>query len=165
MGLRPQDPDTLAYEKTLVAAYGEKRKEEILSTNIHHVLIYPGLSVQSPPGESAWALRRPRDFGARSRRLTDTTKPEILSFVWLEFPTLINAHVFNEHMSSIVGDVPPEVALPQVWLDDDADQARAMAVLRDYHIGRNRTGVLFCPKCREENPATFEICWKYGMAI
>jgi len=48
MGLRPQDPDTLAYEKTLTRAYGEKRKEEILSTNIHHVLIYPGLSVQSP---------------------------------------------------------------------------------------------------------------------
>ncbi len=48
MGLRPQDADTLAYEKTLTKAYGEKRKEEILSTNIHHVLIYPGLSVQSP---------------------------------------------------------------------------------------------------------------------
>ena len=48
MGLRPQDPDTLAYEKTLTRAYGAKRKEQILSTNIHHVLIYPGLSVQSP---------------------------------------------------------------------------------------------------------------------
>ena len=48
MGLRPQDPDTIAYEKTLTKAYGEKRKEAILSTNIHHVLIYPGLSVQSP---------------------------------------------------------------------------------------------------------------------
>ena len=48
MGLRPQDADTLAYEKTLTKAYGEKRKEEILSTNIPHVLIYPGLSVQSP---------------------------------------------------------------------------------------------------------------------
>ena len=31
MGLRPQDPDTLAYEKTLTQAYGAKRKEEILS--------------------------------------------------------------------------------------------------------------------------------------
>ena len=77
----------------------------------------------------------------------------------------INAHVFNEHMSSIVGDVPPDVALPQVWLDDDADQMRAMAVLRDYHTQRNRTGVLFCPACHEENPATFEICWKCGVAI
>jgi phenylpropionate dioxygenase-like ring-hydroxylating dioxygenase large terminal subunit len=48
MGLRPRDPDTLAYEKTLVDAYGQKRMEEILGVNIHHVLIYPGLSVQSP---------------------------------------------------------------------------------------------------------------------
>jgi phenylpropionate dioxygenase-like ring-hydroxylating dioxygenase large terminal subunit len=48
MGLRPRDPDTLSYEKTLVDAYGQKRMEEILGVNIHHVLIYPGLSVQSP---------------------------------------------------------------------------------------------------------------------
>lgn len=48
MGLRPQDPDTLEYERVLAQAYGERRKEEILSTDIHHVLLYPGLSVQSP---------------------------------------------------------------------------------------------------------------------
>jgi phenylpropionate dioxygenase-like ring-hydroxylating dioxygenase large terminal subunit len=48
MGLRPQDPDTLEYERLLAKAYGEARKEEILGTNIHHVLLYPGLSVQSP---------------------------------------------------------------------------------------------------------------------
>ena len=48
MGLRPQDPDTLEYERVLAKAYGERRKDEILSTNIHHVLLYPGLSVQSP---------------------------------------------------------------------------------------------------------------------
>jgi hypothetical protein len=77
----------------------------------------------------------------------------------------ITAHVFNEHMSSIVGDVPPEVALPQVWLDDDDDHVRALKVLREYGIRRNRSGVLFCPACREENPATFEICWKCGAMI
>ena len=70
MGLRPQDPDTLAYEKTLVAAYGEKRKEEILSTNIHHVLIYPGLSVQSPLQQ----LRAVRPLGV------DKTLTEIWHF-------------------------------------------------------------------------------------
>jgi hypothetical protein len=46
MGLRPRDPDTLAYEAAMEKAYGKKRMEEILSVNIHHVLIYPGLSVQ-----------------------------------------------------------------------------------------------------------------------
>ena len=42
MGLRPQDPDTLAYEKIMVKAYGQKRFEEIVGVNIHHVLDLPG---------------------------------------------------------------------------------------------------------------------------
>jgi hypothetical protein len=74
----------------------------------------------------------------------------------------IKAHVFNEHMSSIVGDVPPDVALPQVWLDDDADRVRAEAVLREYRVERARTGSVFCRSCHEENPATFELCWNCG---
>jgi phenylpropionate dioxygenase-like ring-hydroxylating dioxygenase large terminal subunit len=48
MGLRPQDPDTKAYEKLLEKAYGKEKMEEYLSRSIHHVLIYPYLSVQSP---------------------------------------------------------------------------------------------------------------------
>ena len=77
----------------------------------------------------------------------------------------LKAHVFNEHMSSIVGDVPPDVALPQVWLDDVADHARALAVLREHQSAGERTGVVFCRSCREENPATFEICWKCGAGL
>ena len=42
----------------------------------------------------------------------------------------IRAHVFNEHASSIVGDVPPDVAQPQVWIADDNDEPRARALLR-----------------------------------
>ncbi|MEI7968008.1 MAG: Rieske 2Fe-2S domain-containing protein [Betaproteobacteria bacterium] len=48
MGLRPQDTDTRAYEALMVKAYGEDRAEEYLSRSIHHVLVYPYLSVQSP---------------------------------------------------------------------------------------------------------------------
>jgi len=48
MGLRPQDPDTKAYEKLMEKAYGKERMEEYLSRSIHHVLVYPYLSVQSP---------------------------------------------------------------------------------------------------------------------
>jgi Putative prokaryotic signal transducing protein len=77
----------------------------------------------------------------------------------------IAAHVFNEHTQSIVGDVPPDVAQPQVWLDDDADLARANAVLADFARERMRTGVLHCAHCGEDNPATFELCWKCGWAL
>lgn len=48
MGLRPTDPDSLEYEARMKAAYGEEKSEEYLSRNIHHVLVYPYLSVQSP---------------------------------------------------------------------------------------------------------------------
>ena len=48
MGLRPTDPDTVEYENLLKQAYGPEKAEEYLSRSIHHVLIYPYLSVQSP---------------------------------------------------------------------------------------------------------------------
>ncbi len=48
MGLRPKDPDTLEYEAVMEKAYGKERTDEIFNTNIHHVLVYPCLSVQSP---------------------------------------------------------------------------------------------------------------------
>ncbi len=66
MGLRPKDPDTLAYEKVMEKAYGRKRMEEILAVNIHHVLVYPGLSVQSPLQQ----LRAVRPLGV-DRTLTE----------------------------------------------------------------------------------------------
>jgi phenylpropionate dioxygenase-like ring-hydroxylating dioxygenase large terminal subunit len=66
MGLRPQDPDTRAYDKVMIKAYGQKRFEEIVGVNIHHVLIYPGLSVQSPLQQ----LRAVRPLGV-DRTLTE----------------------------------------------------------------------------------------------
>ena len=48
MGLRPEDPDTREYVAAMYRAYGEERAEEYLGRSIHHVLIYPYLSVQSP---------------------------------------------------------------------------------------------------------------------
>ena len=48
MGLRPTDPDTMEYEGVMRKHYGAERTEEILDVNIHHLLVYPCLSIQSP---------------------------------------------------------------------------------------------------------------------
>ena len=56
MGLRPEDPDTNEYVKLMYDAYGEKKAEEILGINLHHVLVYPCLSVQ-PPLQQLRAVR------------------------------------------------------------------------------------------------------------
>ncbi|MFP6737035.1 MAG: Rieske 2Fe-2S domain-containing protein [Rhodospirillales bacterium] len=56
MGLRPDDPDTNEYVKCMYDSYGEDRAEEILGVNLHHVLVYPCLSVQ-PPLQQLRAVR------------------------------------------------------------------------------------------------------------
>ena len=56
MGLRPTDPDTLEYEAVMQKHYGKERTEEILGVNIHHMLVYPCLSVQ-PPLQQLRAVR------------------------------------------------------------------------------------------------------------
>lgn len=76
----------------------------------------------------------------------------------------IEAHVFNQHMASIAGDVPPDVAGPQIWVDDE-DYARAQGVLAAFETERARSGSLRCPRCGEDNPATFDLCWKCGSSL
>lgn len=77
----------------------------------------------------------------------------------------IAAHVFNEHTQSIVGDVPPDVAQPQVWLERARDRQRAEAVLAELHAERLKTGSVRCTNCEEDNPANFELCWKCGRSL
>jgi hypothetical protein len=77
----------------------------------------------------------------------------------------IRAHVFNEHMSSIVGDVPPDVAQPQVWIADDRDEARARALLREMERDAARTTPRYCRACGEQSPGSFDLCWKCGTAL
>jgi phenylpropionate dioxygenase-like ring-hydroxylating dioxygenase large terminal subunit len=59
LGLRPTDPDSVFYEDIMRQRYGEEKAEEILSRNVHHILIYPCLSVQP----SFQQLRATRPLG------------------------------------------------------------------------------------------------------
>jgi hypothetical protein len=75
----------------------------------------------------------------------------------------IRAHVFNEHASSIVGDVPSDhVAQPQVWLERELDLERAAIVLAAIDVDARKIGNVLCDGCREESPATFDLCWNCG---
>jgi len=76
----------------------------------------------------------------------------------------IKAHVFNEHASSIVGDVPPDVAQPQVWIARDADEARARALLREMEADASTTPH-YCRRCGEQSPGSFDLCWNCGTAF
>ena len=76
----------------------------------------------------------------------------------------IDAHVFNEHMASASGEIPFDAAGPQVWVDDE-NVMRAKAVLAAFAEEQERSGTLRCAGCGEDNPATFDLCWKCGRAL
>jgi hypothetical protein len=77
----------------------------------------------------------------------------------------IRAHVFNEHSSSIVGDVPPDVAQPQVWLEREQDRERAQIVVDALAADARAIGSAHCARCGEESPSNFELCWNCGATI
>jgi hypothetical protein len=75
----------------------------------------------------------------------------------------IAAHVLNLHVQGAVGELPPESALPQVWIDDASDRGRARDVLAAHEADARRVEPpWFCRDCSEENPAGFELCWRCG---
>src|SRR2546421_12582823 len=74
----------------------------------------------------------------------------------------IVAHVFNEHVQSIVGDVPPDVAQPQVWLERASDRPRAEAVLAGVQGHRQKTGGGRWTSRGEDNPENLGDFWESG---
>ncbi|MCC7042090.1 MAG: DUF2007 domain-containing protein [Burkholderiales bacterium] len=77
----------------------------------------------------------------------------------------IRAHVFNQHASSIVGDVPPDVAQPQVWIERECDEERAQRVIADIEAAEPAAADLQCPACGETSPGTFDLCWNCGSSL
>jgi len=77
----------------------------------------------------------------------------------------IRAHVFNEHASSIVGEVPPDIAQPQVWIEREADRERAQTLLERMEADAATAGTRHCTACNEDSPANFDLCWNCGAAI
>jgi hypothetical protein len=77
----------------------------------------------------------------------------------------IRAHVFNQNASSIVGDVPPDVAQPQVWLERDEDRERATLLLAAIERDGASREERVCSACGEASPQAFDLCWKCGAAL
>jgi len=72
------------------------------------------------------------------------------------------ARVMRAYASGIVGEIPPDQALPEVWLDDDHHHAEAKAVFERWMHPPERRWA--CPGCGEVIEGAFEICWNCGTA-
>ena len=72
----------------------------------------------------------------------------------------IAARVQRAYASGIVGEIPPDQALPEVWVMDAADHGRAGHFL---HALRNRPARHWlCHGCGESIDGPFDQCWNCG---
>ena len=80
----------------------------------------------------------------------------------------IRAHVFNHFAAGAIGEIPPSEGLPTIWLEDEADRERALAVIKA-HEWRAATGenvaTICCGGCGEAVPQNFAICWNCGAPL
>ena len=95
-----------------------------------------------------------------------TTAPNIaLATLWADMLTHagIEATVQRMYASSIAGELPPDQALPEVWVSDDSELERARTLLEQLHHPVHRRWA--CPGCREQIDGPFEQCWNCGASM
>jgi Putative prokaryotic signal transducing protein len=65
-------------------------------------------------------------------------------------------------LGGVAGELPPDQCLPEVWIADAADEARARAVLEQL---QNLPQHRWHCSCGELVEGGFEACWNCGLAM
>ncbi len=67
----------------------------------------------------------------------------------------------NEFSSSIMGEVPFFSVWPEIWVADELfEQAKRLVEEAQSDESTASEQDWFCHTCKENNPATFELCWQ-----
>lgn len=75
----------------------------------------------------------------------------------------VGTSIQRAYASGIAGELPPDQALPELWLADDEQFARASKLLDELRHPAVRHWL--CPQCRETIDGPFEECWRCGCAM
>ncbi len=116
-------------------------------------------AVAAPRG----GVRRAWDGPARAAMKRLTRAPNLaLATLWADMLTNagIDATVQRMYASSIAGELPPDQALPEVWVSDDAELERARVLLHELRHPMHRHWV--CRACGEIVDGPFDQCWNCG---
>ena len=68
----------------------------------------------------------------------------------------------NEHLGSIIGEMPFVEVWPQLWVINDLDFDRAKQLLDAAISDESPQASWQCRQCGEENEGQFSACWNCG---
>jgi hypothetical protein len=75
----------------------------------------------------------------------------------------LDATVQRAYASGAVGLLPPDQTLPELWIGDEAEQARAEQLLAELQHPAPRRWA--CRDCHEVIDGPFEQCWNCGASM
>jgi len=75
----------------------------------------------------------------------------------------IDAFLRNEHLGSIVGEMPFVEVWPELWIKNDLDYDRALQLINSEELMTESPAEDWrCKKCGEQNEGQFAACWSCG---
>lgn len=74
----------------------------------------------------------------------------------------IPSSIKNEHLGSIIGEMPFVEVWPQLWVINDLDFDRAKQLIDSAIADESPQASWQCRQCGEENEGQFSACWKCG---
>jgi len=76
----------------------------------------------------------------------------------------IASRIKNEHLGSIVGELPFVEVWPELWVINDLDFDRAKQLIDADIVNESPQSAWTCRKCGEVNEGQFAACWSCGTA-
>ena len=73
----------------------------------------------------------------------------------------IRCEIRNEHLGSILGEIPFFEVWPELWVVDDLNYDRATQLIAGAD-SESPTASWKCGKCGEDNEGQFAACWNCG---
>lgn len=72
----------------------------------------------------------------------------------------IPAFLRNQHLGSIIGEMPFQEVWPELWVENDLDYDRALQLIDSANlIAESPSAPWRCDNCGEENEGQFAACW------
>lgn len=71
----------------------------------------------------------------------------------------ICCQIKNEFLGGAAGELPPIECWPELWIEDDRDEALAQKYLASDPLGAQNLAAWTCEFCGEESEGQFSHCW------
>ena len=77
----------------------------------------------------------------------------------------LSVEVRGEALAPLGGEIPNTETWVELWLPEE-EVARGEELLAELEAdGEKAARTVACPRCREENPGNFELCWSCGVDL